>query len=290
MGVRPCARWLRQRQAVVRGFDAPSPNWTTGLLKGTRHLSTAGLPTALLYPRSQKGPLRGASPMTIIISIVSDHGLIQASDSNVTRPGSSMASSDRKVFPLGFTDGALALAGTYEAWNERMDTWMPSCISDYASTDSPTQEGFAYYLKDRLNAGLTRPQRDMATMIQIVGYVSDDDGVHPALHFVRNFSSINTSTGAYEDRRPTFEVSQISGTATTQPPKVQDASAWAGTGATSMERQRVASPSTISGSSSGASWVTCGLSRTGDFGHHNRSMSLHRLLSFRYARSERSTA
>ncbi len=146
--------------------------------------------------------------MTIIISIVSDHGLIQASDSNVTRPGSSMASSDRKVFPLGFTDGALALAGTYEAWNERMDTWMPSCISDYASTDSPTQEGFAYYLKDRLNAGLTRPQRDMATMIQIVGYVSDDDGVHPALHFVRNFSSINTSTGAYEDRRPTFEVSE----------------------------------------------------------------------------------
>ena len=145
--------------------------------------------------------------MTIIISIVSDHGLIQASDSNVTRSGSSDASSCQKVFPLGFTDGALALAGTYRAWNQRMDTWMPSCISDYASTDSPTQEGFAYYLKDRLNTDLTSDQRRKATLIQIVGYVSDDDGVHPALHFVRNAWSI-TSTGAYDDIRPTFQVSE----------------------------------------------------------------------------------
>ncbi len=136
--------------------------------------------------------------MTIINSIVSDHGLIQASDSNVTRPGSSDASSDPKVFPLGFTDGALALAGTYEVWNQRMDRWMPSCIRDYAaSTDSPTQEGFAYYLKERLNTDLTSSQRRTATIIQIVGYVSDDDGVHPALHVVRNDSSINERTGAY---------------------------------------------------------------------------------------------
>jgi hypothetical protein len=146
--------------------------------------------------------------VTIIISIVSDHGLIQASDSNVTRPDSSDASSGPKVFPLGFTDGALALAGTYRAWNQRMDTWMPSCIEEYASTDSPTQEGFANHLKDRLNADLTSFQRTIATMIQIVGYVTDDDGVHPALHFVRNFSSINTLTGAYEDIRPTFQVSE----------------------------------------------------------------------------------
>ena len=147
--------------------------------------------------------------MTIINSIVSDHGLIQASDSNVTRPGSSKASSDPKVFPLGFTDGALALAGTYEVWNQRMDTWMPSCIKDYASMDSPTQEGFADYLKERLNAELTTSQRKMATMIQIVGYVSDDGCVHPALHFVRNFwGPINPSTGAYDDIRPTFQVSE----------------------------------------------------------------------------------
>ena len=146
--------------------------------------------------------------MTIIISIVSDHGLIQASDSNVTRPGSSEASSAPKVFPLGFTDGALALAGTYMAGDQRMDTWMPSCIAEYASTDSPTQEGFAHFLKQRLETDLTDSQARMPTLIQIVGYVNDDDGVHPALHFVRNAWSINTSTGAYEDIRRTFKVTE----------------------------------------------------------------------------------
>ena len=89
-----------------------------------------------------------------------------------------------------------------------MDTWMPSCIEEYASTDSPTQEGFANHLKERLNKDLTGSQRTFATIIQIVGYVSDDDGVHPALHVVRNDSSINPSTGAYEGIRPTFEVSE----------------------------------------------------------------------------------
>jgi hypothetical protein len=145
--------------------------------------------------------------VTIINSLVSDHGLIQASDSNVTRPNSPDAYSGQKVFPLGFTDGALALAGTYRVWEERMDTWMPSCIGDHAaSAGSPTQEGFANYLIGRLNADLTSGERGMATLIQIVGYVSDEDGVHPALHFVRNCFSINPLTGAYEDIRPTFKV------------------------------------------------------------------------------------
>ncbi len=114
--------------------------------------------------RSQKGPLRGASPMTIINSIVSDHGLIQASDSNLTGPGSPYASPGKKVFRLDFTEGALGLAGTYSVGTQLMDTWMPSCISAYASTDSPTQEGFAYYLKERLETDLTDSQwRDGGT-------------------------------------------------------------------------------------------------------------------------------
>jgi hypothetical protein len=41
-------------------------------------------------------------------------------------------------------------------------------------------------------------------MIQMVGYVSDSDGVHPAMHFVRNTLSLNRSTGAYEGIVPFF--------------------------------------------------------------------------------------
>jgi hypothetical protein len=149
--------------------------------------------------------------VTIIVSIISDFGLIQASDSNLTASGFSTASPGTKVFPLGFNAGALALAGTYSVGTgaQTMETWMPSCISDYASTDSsPTQAGFANYLKDRLNTDFTPSQRAGPTIIQIVGYVSDDAGVHPTLHVVRNDTAINTTTGAYQGIQPTFQVSE----------------------------------------------------------------------------------
>ena len=146
--------------------------------------------------------------MTIITSIVSHHGLIQASDSNVTRSDSSQASSDPKVFPLGFSSGALALAGTYRTRDRRMDSWMPSCIDTYAQTESPTQGGFAQYLKLRLESELTDAQKAMPTLIHIVGYEDGVDGKHPSLHFVRNAWGINASTGAYEDIRPEFQVTE----------------------------------------------------------------------------------
>ena len=147
--------------------------------------------------------------MTIITSIVSPLGIIAASDSNVTRTDNDKASSDPKVFPLGFTNGALALCGSYRTGNnERMDTWMPACIESYARTDSPTQAGFAEHLKLRLESDLSDAQKTGANLYQIVGYVEDDDGIHPALHFVRNAWSMNTATGAYEDIRPEFQVSE----------------------------------------------------------------------------------
>jgi hypothetical protein len=146
--------------------------------------------------------------VTIITSIISNHGLIQASDSHVTRAGSSTATSDPKVFNLGFTQAALALAGTYRVGSERMDTWIPRCIEAYASEDGPSLEGFAHHLKTRLDQELTSGQRSTPTLIHIVGYVTDDAGTHPAFYFVRNAGSINGRTGAYEQIATTFTVSE----------------------------------------------------------------------------------
>ena len=89
--------------------------------------------------------------MTIITSVISNHGLIQASDSHVTREGSATATSDSKVFHLGFTPAALALAVTYRVGNERMNAWMPQCIGAHANEDGPSLEGFAQHLKTRLD-------------------------------------------------------------------------------------------------------------------------------------------
>jgi hypothetical protein len=145
--------------------------------------------------------------MTLITTIVSNYGLIQASDSHVTNYTTGTTKNDPKVFPLGFADGALALSGTYRAGNERMDTWMPTRIAEYGASGSTSIEGFAHYLQARLDAELTATQASDATLIHIVGYERADT-IHPVMYFVRNAWSINATTGAYEDIRHTFQVSE----------------------------------------------------------------------------------
>lgn len=161
--------------------------------------------------------------MTLINTIVSNYGLIQASDSNITRSDSAEPTSGPKVFQLGFINAALALAGTYRVGSQRMDTWMPSCISDYATSPQPTLEGFAHYLKDRLDRELNDRQKADATLIHVVGYVSEEGGTHPEFYFVRNAGTINDRTGAYEEIRDTFQVTEDFWTRDHNQPDVRDA-------------------------------------------------------------------
>jgi hypothetical protein len=51
-------------------------------------------------------------------------------------------------------------------------------------------------------------QRAGATLIHVVGYVSGEDGTHPEFYFVRNAATINDQTGAYEEIRDTFQVTE----------------------------------------------------------------------------------
>ncbi len=50
--------------------------------------------------------------MTLIATMISRYGIIQASDSNLTSP-SGAVTTGKKVFRLGFANGALSVAGAY---------------------------------------------------------------------------------------------------------------------------------------------------------------------------------
>ena len=93
--------------------------------------------------------------MTLIVTVIGNLGIVQASDSNITFPDSAGRDSlgtGTKVYPLGFCLGALALAGDYGIQGTPMDSWMPNAINDYAADPSPNLEGFARYLGERLTA------------------------------------------------------------------------------------------------------------------------------------------
>lgn len=131
--------------------------------------------------------------MTLMRTVISNYGIIQAADSNLS-DDDGPAGTGQKVFRLGFTDAALSLAGAYSVKGVRMDQWMPDFISTYGGTDEPSLSGFAKALSRKLEQEIGA---NGLFLCHIAGYVEDDDGAHPEMWFVRNFADIHPKTGDY---------------------------------------------------------------------------------------------
>lgn len=133
--------------------------------------------------------------MTLICTVISNLGIVQSSDSNIT---GGPKPEGTKVFPLRFSRGALALAGAYQIGNELMDVWMSKFIDSYASAVTPTLQGFGELLKERLTEEWTAGDASGMSMIQVADYVPDAGGIHPEMHWISNVSGINEKTTDYE--------------------------------------------------------------------------------------------
>jgi hypothetical protein len=142
--------------------------------------------------------------VTLIITTISNLGIVQASDSNLTA-GSKFAGEGTKLFRLDFCSGAIALAGSYDIAGEPMSAWMPAAIADYAGMSFPTLGGFARYLEDRLD---NEAGPDTGVLAHIAGYVVEGATSHPEMWFVRNYSGISDVDGAYTGRTDTFAISE----------------------------------------------------------------------------------
>jgi hypothetical protein len=146
--------------------------------------------------------------MTLIVTSITNHGIVQASDSYLTRGGGTRpGGTGTKVFHLGFTDAALSLMGAFSVGGDRMDHWMPDAITTYSASNAPTLAGFAEHLRGRLSTELADYEWDVATLIHIAGYV-DDGSVHPEFWFVRNAGNIDPATGEYTDITQEFQISE----------------------------------------------------------------------------------
>ncbi|MDO8731931.1 MAG: hypothetical protein Q7L55_05075 [Actinomycetota bacterium] len=149
--------------------------------------------------------------MTLIVSAISDFGVVQASDSNIVQSLPVAATTDgEKVFGLPFAPAAIAVAGTYRVGILRMDEWMPSAIADFQVGTSVNPVGaFAEYLATRLENELTERQWGEPTVLQIVGYEGDaKNSQHPVLYHLRNVDRIDPNTGNYVGISNKFQVTE----------------------------------------------------------------------------------
>lgn len=146
--------------------------------------------------------------MTLIITHISRHGIVHASDSNLTSADDKDAGEAKKTFEIDFLNAGLTIAGSYGVGNDSMDVWMPNFIQQQSNVPGLDLKTFSNNLKDTLQSKMTREQKMGGSIIHIAGYVEESGVSHPEFWFVRNVHKMDPKTGEYTDIDENFEISE----------------------------------------------------------------------------------
>lgn len=138
--------------------------------------------------------------MTLIVTQISKHGIIHASDSNLSDSNGKTVDIGKKCFAIPKLNGGLTIAGSFGVGTLRMDKWMDDFIS---KSSSNSLENFAEELRSSLEKEMTSEQKS-GSLIHISGYVKNGEKFHPEFWFVRNIYHLDLNTGEYSDVRKEF--------------------------------------------------------------------------------------
>ncbi len=143
--------------------------------------------------------------MTLIITQISKHGILHASDSNLSDSGGSTVGEGTKCFVIPKLKAGLTVAGAYGVGNLSMDRWMPEFIKKSNAVDL---EQFSEELRTALEQEMDFEQKESGSLIHVAGYVKKQEKYHPEFWFVRNVYHLDLSTGEYSDIRKEFTKSE----------------------------------------------------------------------------------
>ncbi|MGD0756201.1 MAG: hypothetical protein ABR927_14200 [Bacteroidales bacterium] len=138
--------------------------------------------------------------MTLIVTQISKHGIIHATDSNLSDQSGNTVGNGKKCFAIPKLNAGLTVAGSFEVGTSRMDKWMDDFI---LKSTSNSLENFAEGLRSALEKEMSDEQKS-ESLIHIAGYVKNGEKYHPEFWFVRNIYQLDLKTGEYSDVRKEF--------------------------------------------------------------------------------------
>jgi hypothetical protein len=146
--------------------------------------------------------------MTLILTHISKHGIVHASDSNLTGSDDSPAGAGKKTFEIKHLNAGLTTAGCYTVGDVPMNLWMDKFIKDQTDAGVSSLSGFAHDLADALQTQMLPEEKACGSMVHIAGYVEAQTESHPEFWFVRNVTGVDESTGEYTGTSPDFRVTE----------------------------------------------------------------------------------
>lgn len=144
--------------------------------------------------------------MTLVLTHLSKHGIIHASDSNLTA-GDQDAGVGQKTFPVPYLNAGLTVAGSYSVDGISMGRWMNDFILQNQARNNSLAT-FAYVLRDHLQSQMTTSEKLCGSMVHIAGYSRESGVSHPEFWFIRNVHGMDRNTGTYKDVDDNFEISE----------------------------------------------------------------------------------
>ena len=131
--------------------------------------------------------------MTIIVTHISQLGIVHSADSNLTDSEGLQAGTGQKLFKIPHLGSALTIAGNYSVDNTLMDRWMTSFILNDASESINM---FVDSLRDTINRMATIDEKQCGYFIHLAGYAHSMHANHPEFYYITNYH-IDSQTGAY---------------------------------------------------------------------------------------------
>jgi len=145
--------------------------------------------------------------MSLILTHLSEFGIIHASDSNITSGDNTPAGHGKKTFRVKYLNAGLTVAGAFSVGGKPMDEWMRIFIARQQAHSVKPLAAFASALRTDLEAEMNTLEKKNGSMVHIAGYVEKSGKQHPEFYFVRNIHQM-TAEGWYEDLKDQFLVSE----------------------------------------------------------------------------------
>jgi len=142
--------------------------------------------------------------MSIIVTQISQNGIIHAADSNLTNSLGQASGQAKKLFPIKRFNAALTVSGNYIVRGKMMDEWMSEFIDHNKSKDL---KNFVKTLTDSLNKEAQNNEKQIGYDLHVAGYVGNSVSSHPEFYHITNYS-IDGTTGNYSVKNPTLRFTE----------------------------------------------------------------------------------
>lgn len=137
--------------------------------------------------------------MTLIVTQISKHGIVHATDSNLSDSVGSFVQTGEKLIPIPKIHSAITIAGDYSIGSTTINQWISKIIE---SNDYKNLNEFAHLLKNKLDD----VTEEYYAMFHLSGYVKENLNFHPEFWFIRNIEI--DQTGEYNIKHSEFIVEE----------------------------------------------------------------------------------